>query len=88
MNNVPKVNKDKVVILVKAGRLQSLDFVDSKKQESYIKEHVELIKETGYKYGIQRLEAFKLIDYQQPWHRLWVIEFPTLKHRTCNYANR
>ncbi|MBM04463.1 MAG: hypothetical protein CL766_06745 [Chloroflexi bacterium] len=79
MNIIPTVNKDKVVILVKAGRLQSWDFIDLKKQESYIKEHVELIKETGYKYGIQRLESFKLINYQQPWHRLWVIEFPTFE---------
>ena len=79
MKNIPKVNKDRVVILVKAGRLQSWDFIDSKTQESYIKEHVELVKKTGYKYGIQRLEAFRLMGYQQPWHRLWIIEFPTLE---------
>ena len=79
MSDIPNVNKDKVVILVKAGRLQSWDFVDLKKQESYINEHIELIKEVGYKYGIQRLEAFKLINYQQPWHRFWIIEFPTLE---------
>jgi uncharacterized protein (DUF1330 family) len=75
----PRVNKDKVVVLVKAGRLQSWDHVTPEKQQDYIRQHVELILEVGYKYGIQRLESFRLMGYQQPWHRFWVIEFPTLE---------
>ena len=54
-------------------------FVTPEKQQDYIRQHVELILEVGHKHGIQRLEAFRLMGYQQPWHRFWVIEFPTLE---------
>ena len=79
MTDRPTASKDKVVVLVKAGRLQAWDHVSPEKQRYYAREHVELIFEVGHKYGIQRLEAFRLMGYQQPWHRFWVIEFPTLE---------
>ena len=79
MADLPTTNKDSVVVLVKAGRLQNWDLLTAEKQQDYVRQHVELILKVGHKYGIQRLEAFRLMGLQQPWHRLWVIEFPTLE---------
>ena len=49
------------------------------KQRDYTREHVDLVMEAGHRHGITRLEAFRLMGYQQPWHRFWVIEFPTFE---------
>ncbi len=79
MPDGPTASKDRVVVLVKAGRLQSWDHVSPEKQLDYTREHVDMVLEAGSRYGIMRLEAFRLMGYQQPWHRFWVIEFPTLE---------
>ena len=79
MPDRPTLSTDRVVVLVKAGRLQSWDHVSPEKQRDYTREHVDLVMEVGHRHGITRLEAFRLMGYQQPWHRFWVIEFPTLE---------
>ena len=79
MTDWPTLSTDRVVVLVKAGRLQSWDHVSPEKQRDYTREHVDLVMEVGHRHGITRLEAFRLMGYQQPWHRFWVIEFPTLE---------
>ena len=79
MTDWPTLSTDRVIVLVKAGRLQSWDHVSPEKQRDYTREHVDLVMEVGHRHGITRLEAFRLMGYQQPWHRFWVIEFPTLE---------
>ena len=79
MPDRPTLSTDRVIVLVKAGRLQSWDHVSPEKQRDYTREHVDLVMEVGHRHGITRLEAFRLMGYQQPWHRFWVIEFPTFE---------
>ena len=43
------------------------------------KEHVNLMKKIAKDYGLIRLEGFRLIATQDSWHRVWIIEFPTLE---------
>ena len=80
MTDRPAVSMDRVVVLVKAGRLQRLGPRESRRSNATIRGSTSTsCLKTGHRHGITRLEAFRLMGYQQPWHRFWVIEFPTFE---------
>ncbi|MDP7579684.1 MAG: hypothetical protein QGF12_09175 [SAR202 cluster bacterium] len=79
MQDMPTAAKDRVVVIAKTGRLQSWDMLSMEDQEKYTRDHLDLILDVGSKYGIERLEAFRLIGIHQPWERMWLAEFPTFE---------
>jgi len=79
MFEMPTAATDRVVVIVKSGRLQSWDRLSPEDQGKYTREHVDCILDAGFKYGIKRLESFQLMGIQQPWQRLWIAEFPTFE---------
>ena len=78
MATAPMASKDTIIVLFKAGRLQSWNSLTPDQRLAYEQEHIDLMLSVGHKHQIMRLEAFALMGAQQPWARFWVIEFPTL----------
>ena len=72
------VSKDSVAVLYKGGRLPSWDALSQEEQDASSQGHVDLMLSVAAKYGMTRLEGFKLLQPQQRWQRFWVIEFPTM----------
>ena len=77
--NVPAldVDCDSVVVLLFGRWLPGAE--DIAAEERGDAEHIELMQAVAREHGLMRLEAFKLIGPQAAWHRVWVIEFPTLE---------
>ncbi len=69
---------ESVVVLYKGGRLPSWHRLSPEEQEAYQQEHVDLMLGIARRYGMQRLEGFRLMAPQNTFERFWVIEFPTL----------
>ena len=68
-----------VAVLLKGGRLPSWYALSEKKQDELSQIHVDLMLSVADRYGMQRLEGFRLIGPQGNWQRFWLIEFPTLE---------
>ena len=73
----PASSGDSVVVLYKGGRLPSWDGLTADQQDSYSREHVDLMLSVARKHGMMGLEGFKLLTPVEDWLRFWTIEFPT-----------
>ena len=69
---------ESVVVLFKGGRLPSWHRLSVREQAAYQQEHVDLMLGIARRYGMQRLEGFRLMAPQNTWERFWVIAFPEL----------
>ena len=70
---------DGVVVLYKGGRLPSWDGLTAEEQDSYSREHVDLMLSVAREHGLMGLEGFKLLAPAGDWLRFWAIEFPTFE---------
>ena len=70
---------DSVVVLYKGGRLPSWDGITAEEQDSYSREHVDLMLSVAREHGLMSLEGFKLLAPAGDWLRFWAIEFPTFE---------
>lgn len=76
---VPARGRDSVFVLFKGGRLPSWHLLSEAQRTSATQQHIDLMLSVGERFGLRRLEGFRLLGQQRDWERLWVIEFPTLE---------
>ena len=72
-----EVNRDRVMVLAKTGRLASWHRLTEDERRSAEREHVDLMLSVAARHRMRRLEGFRLIGQQGRWQRFWLIEFPT-----------
>jgi hypothetical protein len=73
-----EVRKDRIVVLLKGGRLPEWDTLPAQTKRAYEQEHVDLVLSVADEYKLMRLEGFKLLAPQGRWKTTWIAEFPTL----------
>ena len=70
---------DSVFVLFKGGRLPSWHLLSDEERAAAEQNHIDLMLSVAERYGMRRLEGFRLMGQQHDWQRFWVIEFPTLE---------
>ena len=67
-----------ITVLFKGGRLVSWHQLSDVRREAYEHEHVDLMLDVACRYGMRRMEGFRLMAPQGAYERFWVIDFPDL----------
>ena len=75
---VPARGDDGVFVLFRGGRLPSWHLLGDAERAAAERHHVDLMLSVGHRYGMRRIEGFRLLGLQHDWARFWVIEFPDL----------
>ena len=73
-----EVDRNSLVALWFARSLPEKADLEPEKLDDIEHEHIELMQSVARKYGLIRLEGFRLIAPLSDWHRAWVVELPTL----------
>ena len=76
---MPIQDANSIVILFKGGRLPSWHRLTDKQRDEFSQTHVDLMLTVADRYGMKRMEVFRLIGPQDVWQRFWLIEFPTME---------
>ena len=76
---MPIQDTNSIVILFKGGRLPSWHRLTDKQRDKFSQTHVDLMLTVADRYGMKRMEGFRLIGPQDVWQRFWLIEFPTME---------
>jgi hypothetical protein len=78
MDKIPLARGESIVVLYKGGRLPSWHDLADAKRRDFEQRHVNLMLSVAQKYGLRRIEGFRLFAPEPPWERFWLIEFPVL----------
>ena len=78
-HHVPKLDLDRSSYVALQFERLLPETYDATPAQRGDQEHIELMQSVAHQYGLMHLEAFQLIAPQPDWHRMWVIESPTLE---------
>ena len=74
----PERGTGSLFLVFKSGRLPSWYQLSSDERARFQQEHVDLMLDVAVRHGLRRIEGFRLLGAQEPWHYLWIIELPDL----------